>query len=169
MAAEHVTVWRDPQQLPPGLSPNGHRPSERLAELMEKLPQMVYGAFAAVLQQQPVTTVSAQQHLCHECLGARFAFERQHGDEIRTAMGLAAKAAGVEPGSPQASQVDFAPFLPERLQPGQASGLPAINPSITTVAGSEVCQWHIPGVQSGRRPLLIASAGVNLGAFGMPG
>lgn len=159
----------DPQQLPPGLSPNGHRPSERLAQLMEELPQMLFSAFGQALQRQPVTTVSAQQHLCHECLGARFAFERQHGEEIKVAMGLAAKAAGIEPGSPQASQVDFAPFLPERLQPGQASGIPAINPSITTVAGNEVCQWHIPGVQAGRRPLLVAPAGVNLASLGLTG
>jgi hypothetical protein len=77
---------------------------------------------------------------------------------MEAAMEAAAAAAGVQPGSPQAAQLDLAVFLPEHLRPGGQSGMPDVRQAITTFQGTEACAMHIPGVQAGRSALLVANA-----------
>ena len=151
--------------VPPGLRPNAAKLiGQAVAEtLAETLPQAMYSAFAAVLSQVPVQAVT-QQHLCATCLIGRIAWENSHRTQMEAAMTAAAQAAGIEPGSPQAGQLDLGPFLPEGLQPGQRNGIPAVTQAVTTFQGNEVCALHAAqgaGVQPGRSPLLVATATMN--------
>jgi hypothetical protein len=153
--------------VPPGLRANAAKLiGQAVAEAMTgALPQVLFQAFGAALSQVQVQTVT-QQHLCHLCLVERFGWESAHETEIKAAMKSAAEAAGFGPEDPRAQQLDFGPFLPEQLRPGAgASAIPAMNTAVTTVQGSDVCQWHVPGVQARRGKLLVVPGGVNLAAF----
>lgn len=81
-------------------------------------------------------------------------------------MARAAQEAGIRPGSPEAAQLDFGPFLPEHLRPGAVpNGIPMINNSVTTADGREVCPAHIPGAQNGWPALLVAQPRVSFSAL----
>jgi hypothetical protein len=128
--------------------------------LGQHLPQMLFQAVAAALQQVPVRTIT-QERMCATCIVNRIAWENLHRAEMEQAMEAAAHAAGVQPGSQQAAQLDLAAFLPPGLRPGERGGLPGVSLAVTTWQGTECCPVHIPGVQAGRSPLLIANAAMS--------
>jgi hypothetical protein len=125
------------------------------------LPQMLVDAFANVLMQVPVQLAGQQQRLCATCLVQRIGWENLNRAEMEKAMDAAAQAAGVQPGTPQAAQLDFLPFLAPHLRPGERNGMPGVSPAVTTFQGTDSCPMHIPGVQAGRTPLLVATAGMS--------
>jgi hypothetical protein len=163
-------------ELPPARSANGSSAFGTIdaAQLIGKavadtlaqaLPPALVQALVTVYSQMPVQTVT-QQHVCATCLTLRVNWEHAHRADMETAMQTAAEAAGVQPGSPQAAQVDFGPFLPPHLRPGEKNGIPPVSQAITTVQGTEVCPAHVPGVQAGRAPLLVATANIPAGTLG---
>jgi len=133
--------------------------------ITQALPPVLTQALAYVLSQVPVQAVT-QQHVCATCLTLRVNWEHAHRADMETAMSAAAEAAGAEPGSPQAAQIDFGPFLPPHLRAGEKNGIPPVHQAITTVQGTEVCPAHVPGVQAGRAPLLVATANIPAGTLG---
>jgi hypothetical protein len=126
---------------------------------------MLFDAVATALSQVPVRTLT-QVRMCATCIVGRIAWENAHKADMNQAMREAAVAAGIDPADPQAGQADFGPFLPEHLQPGQRAGIPGVNQAVTTVQGTDVCHLHIPGVQPGRAPLLVANAAMSPGMLG---
>jgi hypothetical protein len=150
--------------VPPGLKPNaakqiGQAAGEAIAgTLGQMLPQMLFSAFTAALSQVPV---QVPQYMCATCIANRIGWENAHRAEMEKAMADAAVAAGVPAGTPQAAQLDLAPFLPPQLRPGERTGIPDVRPKVTTAQGTDVCSMHIPGVQAGRPPLLVATAAMN--------
>ena len=156
--------------MPPAAQNGDHAFQPNAAQLIgqavgQALAQSLPAALANVFSQVPVQAIT-RQHLCHLCLVERFGWESAHETEIRAAMKAAAEAAGFGPADPRAQQVDFGPFLPEPFRPGAgATAIPQMNEAVTTVQGSDVCQWHVPGVQARRGKLLVVPGGVNLAAF----
>ena len=155
----------------PAHTPNGLRPNaakmigQAVAEsISQALPPAVFQAVAAALSQVPVQV--AQQHLCATCLAGRIGWEHAHRAQMEAAMTAAAHAAGVPPASPESTRIDFGPFLPEGLRAGQPNGIPEIGIAVTTCQGTEVCPLHIPGVQTGGAPLLVATATMNPAMLG---
>lgn len=137
----------------------------QFGQLAQFLPQMVAQGVAQALQQVPVRT----RRLCAKCLTVRIAWEAAHAVAMKQAVAAAAVAAGIMPpgadldqSDPRLGQLEIGPYLPDHLRPGGPEGMPQIMDAITTAAGDEVCPMHLPGVpqQPGRRPLLIAPAGM---------
>lgn len=154
--------------VPPGLKPGNAAKlaAEAVAETLgQHLPQMLFQAFAAALQQVPVQAV-IQQHVCCTCIINRIGWENAHRSEMEKAMEDAAHAAGVQPGTPQAAQLDLAVFLPEHLRPGGRAGMPDVRQAVTTFGGTEVCPMHIPGVQAGGSQLIRATAAMSPAMLG---
>jgi len=156
-------------QMPPGHTPNGVpaglKPdpvtlaAKAVAQTLgEHLPNMIFQAMAAALSQVQVTT---QQHLCATCIIARIGWENSHRADMEAAMMAAAEAAGAEPGSPQAGQLELTPFLPPDLRLGERNGMPGVAQAVTTFQGTEVCPAHLPGGHAARSPLLVATAGMS--------
>lgn len=123
-----------------------------LPQMVAELPQTIAQALASVLQQVPVQT---RQHLCATCVVARLAWNLAHERELTAAIAMAAKVHGLADGDPRLGQLDPVPFLPESLRPGAPQGMPPAHPSITAVAGTEVCSEHIPGRPGGKQLLLM--------------
>lgn len=149
--------------VPPGLRGGTAKvAAEAVAEALgQHLPQMMFQAVAAALQQVPVRTIT-QERMCATCIVNRIGWENLHRAELEAAMDAAALAAGVQPGTQQAAQLDLAAFLPQGLRPGERGGLPGVSQSATTWQGTECCPMHIPGVQAaGRSPLVVATAGMS--------
>lgn len=148
--------------VPPGLHPNtAKQAAQAVAEALgQHLPQMLFQAVTAALSQVQVQAVT-QQHVCATCVAARIGWENLHRAEMEKAMEDAAHAAGVQPGTPQAAQLDLAAFLPPDLRPGGQGGMPDVRQAITTHQGTDSCPMHIPGVQAGRSPLLVANAAMS--------
>jgi len=135
--------------------------AEAVAEALgQHLPQMLFQAVAAALQQVPVRTIT-QERMCATCIVNRIAWENLHRAEMEQAMEAAANAAGVQPGSQQAAQLDLAAFLPPGLRPGERGGMPNVLQAATTFQGTGCCPMHIPGVQAARSPLVVATAGMS--------
>jgi hypothetical protein len=136
--------------VPPGLRANAAKIiGQTVAEaIAQALPQAVYSAFVQALSQVPVQVI-ARQPLCGTCLLLRITWEQNHRKPMEQAIADACQAAGIEPGSPQAGQLDLAAFLPPELRPGTPGGMPPVQERATTVNGSDLCPMHIPGVQSG--------------------
>jgi hypothetical protein len=149
--------------VPPGLLAN---PAHAIgAAVADALAQVLPMALANVLSQVPIQAVTPQ-HMCATCLIQRVSWENAHRTDMKAAMDAAAHAAGVEPGSPEAARIDFGPFLPEPLRPGAANAIPQVGQAITAVQGTEVCPMHIPGVQAGRQPLLVAQGAISPAMLG---
>jgi len=157
----------------PAQTPNGdHPPRPDAAKLIgqavaeslgQHLPQMLFQALAAALQQ--VT----QQHFCATCIISRVMWENSHRADMEKALAAAAQAAGAEPGSPQAGQQDLTPFLPPALRPGERNGIPAVGQAVTTSQGTDLCAAHLAqaaGIQPGRSQLLVATATMNPAMLG---
>lgn len=155
----------EPQQIPPAFPQNGHRPSERLGQLMETLPQMLASAFASVLQQVPVQTKCPWR--CTQCVMNRLAWVRSHERETTAAHSAYVQAmtelAALPDGDPRRGFVpDFTMFLPAHLKPGAEQGMPPLQDGPVLVGGSAWCMEHVPGAP-GKTQLLIASAGLTPG------
>lgn len=145
--------------VPPGLRGGTAKvAAEAVAEALgQHLPQMLFQAVVAALQQVPVRTIT-QERLCATCIVNRIGWENLHHADMEKAMTAAAQAAGVQPGTMQAAQLDFTVFLPERLRPGQPKGMPDVRQAVTTFQGMETCPMHIPGIQAARSQLVVATA-----------
>jgi hypothetical protein len=159
-----MTEMPGPQELPPAFTPNGHRPSERLAGLIEELPQMLVNAFASVLRQVPVNVTG---YKCAECVTARFRWVAEHKRETDAAYAAYMRAvnevAALEDGDPRKVMPQgFAQFMPEDLRPGGASQMPPIGDGEVMVGGTVLCPDHIPGGPGtqNRSRLLVAQAGL---------
>jgi hypothetical protein len=149
--------------VPPGLKPDPViLAAKAVAQALgEHLPDMLFQAMAAALSQVALT---AQRPPCATCIIERIRWENANRDAMQKAMGAAAEAAGIEPVTPQASQLDLTAFLPPRLHPGKPGGMPGVSQSITAYQGTETCAPHLAqaaGVQPGRSPLLIATAAMS--------
>lgn len=93
------------------------------------------------------------QRLCALCLTARVQWETAHRadvDRMITAVQQAMEAGQQPPADP-------AMLLPENLRPGQPGGMPPVQPSVTTLNGTELCPGHLPGQPGARQPLLLAA------------
>jgi len=138
-------------ELPPGLSQNGHGPTARL---MEALPQMLFQAVTAALQQVQVTTAPLP---CATCFLARLQWGASHAAEFREAeRAYAAAVAEQEQKDPQDRvALDPASFAPDSLQ-----SAPPLQGGTVMVGGTLYCAQHIPGAPGmpGTSPLLIAQA-----------
>ena len=120
--------------------------------LAQQLPSAIATGVQAAQPQQP--------RYCATCLSRRVIWELNHETQMQDAIAAACAETGVPFGSPQALQLDFAPYLPVGLRPGdEPEGLPPLRLSLTVVQGTETCPQDLPGVQqaAGKKQFLIAS------------
>lgn len=136
--------------------PNGDGADAFGVSPVQAISAAVERAVASVLPQAIAAAVSVfaapPQH-CATCLAARFMWENRHERQVTDALAAACVAQGIDPGSPQAGDLDFAPHLPDGLRPGQDDGLPPLRMAATIADGTAVCVFHMPGV---KRTLLVA-------------
>jgi hypothetical protein len=102
------------------------------------------------------------QRLCAPCLMARAQWDAAHRADIETM--IAAVREAVQAGKPLEVQ-DPSELLPENLRPGQPGGMPAVQPSVTTLNGTDLCPGHMPGAQGARPSLFIANGPLNPAAL----
>jgi hypothetical protein len=157
-------------QVPPGHTPNGVPPglkpdrallaAQAVAQALgEHLPNMLFQAMSAALSQAP----APPQRMCATCIVQRIAWENAHRTAMDAAIAAACEATGVEPGSPDATRLDLAAFLPPALHPGQRGGMPGVAQALTTFQGTEMCPMHVAqagGVQPGSGPLIVACGSI---------
>lgn len=134
--------------LPAGLSPNGHPTPTR--ELLEKLPQMLAQAMAAVLQQVPVTVAQPLQVRplpCAQCYLERMRWGKLHEAALAKAEADYQAALAEMAQRPEEDQVPVngLDYLPARLHPGAPQGPPPVSEPVTMAGGTLVCAAHIPG------------------------
>jgi hypothetical protein len=103
-----------------------------------------------------------QQRLCAPCLIARVQWENAHRPDLEKM--IAAVREAQETGQPL-PVADPSELLPEALRPGQPGGMPSVQPSATTVQGTEFCVQHLPGMPGSRPPLLIAQGALTSAAM----
>jgi hypothetical protein len=155
-----------PGTVPPGFTHNGNGPMERMAAALEQLPQMLYQALSAALQQTQVTT---RRLPCTTCVMARLKWASDHSAAITAAEeALKAAMAGQAARAPQ-DRVQLAPgaFLPEQLRPGGDQAPPPLQDGLVLVGGTLHCLEHVPNApgQPGARQLLVAQGALSPAAL----
>ena len=98
----------------------------------------------------------AQPHMCATCLAQRIQWELAHPAEMQrlteaVAAAQQAAAAGKQP-------PDLTDVMPD--------GMPQVQPSVTTVQGTECCAQHIPGLPGSRPPLLAVQGALSHAMLG---
>lgn len=95
--------------------------------------------------------------LCATCLVARVQWEHANRPALEKAMAelRAAVEAGEQP-------TDMGAYLPDEVK----ASMPQVNPSVTSINGTECCAGHLPGMPGGRQPLLIAHSALTPGLMG---
>ncbi|HLK72258.1 MAG TPA: hypothetical protein VKU77_01280 [Streptosporangiaceae bacterium] len=149
-----------PGQVPPGFSPNGG--VTPMAALVQQLPQMLFSAVAAALQQVPVTVRPLQ---CARCITAQMQWAAVHVAAVRKADEDMRAAAAAQDRLPPEDRAPLDPlgFPPEELRPGGKDGVPQIMEAVTMDGGAMVCAGHMAGVagHAGHSPLLVAQASLS--------
>lgn len=155
--------------VPPGFSPNGHTPTRTL---IEQLPQMLFQAVAAALQQVPVQVV-VKPGPCGTCFTARVGWFTGHSAEIaRAEAAYQAALSELAPDDPQRGLIEPLSFLPAALQPSQDPAhpnplaMPGLAEGVIMTGGTWHCAQHVPGIQQQPGKLLIAETVIPQGMLG---